>query len=193
MLSSITPLGERSRNQRWPITVTSIAIGGAGAGAIIGAALAAAGTALSLDDRQSTGMLGLVIAVGLAVDLLISPRPLLPRRRQVDERWLRLRGWVYGLGFGAQLGAGVATVVTTSTVYVMMVAALLAPTVRQGMAIGLVFGTVRGLAPILTVRITTTAQLARFHRRFLRLDRPTRFVTWVVQVALATCAVGVSL
>jgi hypothetical protein len=193
MLSSITPLGERSRNQRWPITVTSIAIGGAVAGAIIGAALAAAGTAVSLDDRQRTGMLGLVIAVGLAVDLLISPRPFLPRRRQVDERWLRLRGWVYGLGFGAQLGAGVATVVTTSTVYVMMVAALLAPTVRQGMAIGLVFGTIRGLAPILTVRITTTAQLARFHRRFLRLDRPTRFVTSVVQLGLATCAVGVFL
>ena len=34
--------------------------------------------------------------------------------------WLgRYRSWVYGLGFGVQLGAGVTTVVVSSAVYVV--------------------------------------------------------------------------
>ena len=47
-------------------------------------------------------------------------------RRQVDERWLdEYRGWVYGAGYGAQLGLGVTTVVSSAATYVALLAAFL--------------------------------------------------------------------
>ena len=51
----------------------------------------------------------------LAVDL--SNRTVPGPRRQVDERWLdRYRGWVYGVGYGSQLGLGIVTVVIVAFV-----------------------------------------------------------------------------
>ena len=45
---------------------------------------------------------------------------------KVNERWLdEYRGWVYGLGYGAQLGVGVTTVVSSAGTYVAMAAAFL--------------------------------------------------------------------
>ena len=46
--------------------------------------------------------------------------------RQVNEDWLAdFRGWVYGAGFGVQLGTGVVTIVTTAAVYLVWLTALL--------------------------------------------------------------------
>ena len=43
-------------------------------------------------------------------------------RRQVNERWLdHYRAWVYGAGFGWQIGTGLATYITTAAVYLMIV------------------------------------------------------------------------
>jgi hypothetical protein len=51
--------------------------------------------------------------VALALDL--SPRPVPGPRRQVDDRWRdQYRGWVYGLGYGVQLGVGVTTIVSSA-------------------------------------------------------------------------------
>src|SRR5438067_7205502 len=142
MLSSITPLGERSRGQRFGATAASLLLGAAGAGVALGAVLGAVGAALPLDATQRLLTLAAAAVVGLAVDLLPGGR--LPTHlRQVDERWLlRYRGWVYGLGFGIQLGAGVATVVTASTVYLTLAGAALAPSVGAGALVGGVFGAV---------------------------------------------------
>jgi hypothetical protein len=58
-------------------------------------------------------------------------------RRQVDEGWRAgYRGWVWGFGYGIQLGAGVVTVVTTSTVYVTWLAAALSGSAVAGAVIG---------------------------------------------------------
>ncbi len=47
-------------------------------------------------------------------------------RRQVNERWLdQFRPWVYGAGFGWQIGSGLATYVVTPAVYLMIVLAAL--------------------------------------------------------------------
>jgi hypothetical protein len=44
----------------------------------------------------------------------------------VNRTWLdRYRSWVYGAGFGWQLGVGVATFVMSATVYLMVVLAAL--------------------------------------------------------------------
>ena len=43
-------------------------------------------------------------------------------RRQVNERWLdQYRSWVYGSGFGWQIGNGLSTYITTAAVYLMVV------------------------------------------------------------------------
>src|SRR5919199_572668 len=55
------------------------------------------------------------------------------------------RGWVYGAGFGGQLGVGVATIVTTSLVYATLIAAFLSAAVWSGALIAGAGGAARGL------------------------------------------------
>src|SRR4051812_4383872 len=120
MLASITPLGERGRRRRWGRTVTAFVIASTLGGAATGAIAGTLGWLL-LRDVSWDGRIGFVaalLAAGLVLDLLGKvPGP----RRQVDESWLdRYRGWVYGAGFGFQLGAGVVTIVTNSAVWVAL-------------------------------------------------------------------------
>ena len=54
--------------------------------------------------------------------------------RQVNERWLDdYRGWVYGIGYGFQLGMGVVTIVTSATTYLAFLAAFLSHSVLGGL------------------------------------------------------------
>src|SRR5436190_18791105 len=114
MLGSITPLGERSRGRRWGITVTAFALAAGAAGAALGAALGAAGGLVDVSATPRTALLGLAVAAAVVVDVVPGVRAPGPRR-QVNEAWLhRYRGWVYGAGFGLQLGLGVTTIVSTA-------------------------------------------------------------------------------
>ncbi len=134
----------------------------------------------------------MVAALGLAGDLLL-PRGVPTHLRQVDERWLhRYRGWVYGLGFGAQLGVAVATVVTTSAVYLTILGEALAPSVLAGAVIGATFGGIRGASVLLAARIDTPALLA-FHRRLSTLERPAWAVTLAGQAILVVVVMAVVL
>jgi hypothetical protein len=190
MLASITPLGERSRRQRWTVTVGFLAAGAVAAAAASGAFLAGVGELVHPGARASLVALAAVLAIGLLLDL---GTRLPTHLRQVDERWLHLyRGWVYGLGFGLQLGVGAATVVTTSTVYVTLAAELLAPSVAWGTAIGVAFGAARGLTPLLTARVDSPARLAALHRRVHALERPMTQVTLGAQTALIAVALAVA-
>src|SRR6478609_5348309 len=161
MLASITPLGERGRNATWAITVTAFIVGATLAGAALGAVLAALGAPVLPDGLGFDGRLSvLAAAVGLAILLDAIPRPVPGPHRQVNERWLdEYRGWVYGLGFGAQLGVGVTTVVSSAATYVALLAAFLAPNVAGGAVIMGCFGAVRGLTLLAGARIATPPQL----------------------------------
>ena len=87
--------------------------------------------------------------------------------RQVNERWLdQFRPWVYGAGFGWQIGAGLVTYIKTAALYLMIVLAALTASPATALAIGALFGLVRGLAVLLGRGITSPAALAAFHRRF---------------------------
>lgn len=192
MLASITPLGERSRNQRWWVSAVALLAGGAVAGALLGAALGALGGLLPLDGRGRLLALALVLAAAAGADALPTAVP--SHRRQVDDAWLRrYRGWVYGAGFGLQLGSAVATTVTTAAVYATIGALALAPDARTGAAVGLAFGAVRGAGPLLTARVGDSAALARFHRRFAALDTPTRRLTVAAQAGLALAGLALAL
>ena len=193
MLSSISPLGERARASRWSVTVTAYVVGSLMGGAALGALSAAAGSLLPTAWRSSrlAGVLvAAVLVTGLIVDLLPGGHALPSWRRQVDETWLsRYRGWVYGAGFGLQLGFGVVTIVTSATVYAVPLLAALSGQLGIGLALGACFGLLRA-APVLG--------LARVHDRdalhafFAVLDRWEPRFDLVAKASLGLAAAGVT-
>ena len=146
--------------------MSAFLIGATGAGALAGAIAGGLG-ALALggygDGRARLIVLGAALLVAIGLDLLQAvPGP----RRQVDERWLdTFRGWVYGLGFGAQLGLGVTTVVSSAATYVALLAAFLTGDVVRGALVLACFGAVRGLTPLAAARVRRPEQLVALHAR----------------------------
>jgi hypothetical protein len=132
--------------------------------------------------------LAAALLVALALDLRIGGLALPRWTRQVDVAWLtRYRGWVYGLGFGAQLGFGLVTIVTSATTYAMVVFAALSGDVLAGLAIGAAFGLVRSAPSLLLAGVHTPADL---HRVFERLERLAAPADWLARAALAGAAAG---
>ena len=179
MLSSITPLGERGRDNRWWLTVAAYVVGSALGGAAIGLALGALGEVTlrilppdPVSIRVRLVALALVAAAGAVADLGLAGAHVPTIRRQVDEQWIgRYRGWVYGAGYGFQLGAGIATIVTSAIVWVALVAIVLATSWVTGLVLGLVFGVVRSLPVLLTAPVRSPAALHDLHRRNQRWAR----------------------
>jgi sulfite exporter TauE/SafE len=191
MLASITPLGERSRNSRWATTITAFTAGSILAGAAWGTAAGLIGAPLSRWVPGSVRVWSLVglVAAGLVFDLGIIGRRLPGPRRQVNEQWLqRYRGWVYGLGFGAQLGAGLVTIVSTSAVYSTVAAAVLTGSPGWGAAVGITFGLVRALALVPASRIKRPADLVVLDALLRRWDRPARVASTGVLLGLIVVA-----
>ena len=170
MLASITPLGERGRQSHWTVTVTAFALGATAAAAAAGALLGALGTLLphGLSGHARVAVIAVALLAALALDL--GGRAVPGPRRQVDERWLnRYRGWVYGLGYGSQLGLGVVTVITSAATYVTLLCALLAGPGAGALVVG-VYGALRGLTPLLAARVRTPGQLVALHARLGRAE-----------------------
>jgi hypothetical protein len=165
MLASITPLGERGRQSTWWVTVSAFLIGSGVTGALVGALAGGAGAVLvpaSVGAQPRLAALAISALAALALDARGAvPGPV----RQVNERWLdEYRGWVYGLGYGAQLGAGVLTVVTSAATYVALVAALISGGAGRGAAIVGLYGLIRGLTPLAAARVRSPGQLVALHR-----------------------------
>jgi hypothetical protein len=165
MLASITPLGERGRNATWAITVTAFTVGATVAGAALGALLSALGALVlpgGLGSDARVAALAAVVALAIALDAI--PRRVPGPQRQVNERWLdEYRGWVYGVGYGAQLGLGVTTVVSSAGTYVAMAAAFLAERPAAGALIVGCFGAIRGLTLLAGAGVRTPPQLLAMH------------------------------
>lgn len=107
-------------------------------------------------------------------------------RRQVNEQWMHAyRGWVYGIGYGLQLGAGVATVVTSAAVYATLASELLVGNVPVAIAIGAVFGGIRGLSLLPGVTIAAPAQLVRLDGFFATTAAPAAAFSRAAQGLLA--------
>src|SRR5437867_12088017 len=141
MLGSITPLGQRGRASSWGQAAVAYVVGSALSGATLGGLAGWGGAAListsALGPARRLWLLAALLAVGAALDLHLFGLSVPTVRRQVNEDWLATyRPWVYGLGFGVQLGLGVATIVTSSTVYVTFGAAMLSGGAVPGLLIG---------------------------------------------------------
>ncbi len=192
MLSSIHPLGERSRRQRFWLTATAYLAGSAAGGAALGALLGLLGGWIAPSGAVALGIVAAVAAGGLLHDVRPGGVHLPTPGRQVDENWLTTyRGWVYGLGFGVQLGVGVVTIITTGLVYLTWAAAVLSGSAATGLAIGATFGAVRGAAVLGVARVQTPEQLHAAHRGLDRLRRPAgRASTVALAAGLVTSAIA---
>jgi len=192
MLASITPLGERARGSRWGLTVAFYVASATVAGAAIGALAGALG-ALAWSGDEGLELRAALLAGALVAGLALDLRGRLPTlRRQVNEDWLReYRGWVYGAGFGGQLGLGVTTIVTTSLVYATLIAAFLSAGVVRGLAVGAAFGLARGATLLVGAWVRQPADLSRLHMGIDRWRLRVRAGTLAAQTTLALAlAVG---
>jgi len=175
MLASITPLGERSKGFSWGVTATSFAVGAILTGAFTGLVVGAIGSLFPVGESWRTLALGAVLAAMVLFDATSLGRQLPTSRRQVNEDWLgRYRGWVYGIGFGAQLGIGVVTIVTSAAIYAMLAVELLSSSPLIGAAIGGAFGIVRA-ASLLPARVASDRDgLMMLHGRLTRAEPSAR-------------------
>jgi hypothetical protein len=189
MLSTVTPIAERGRGHRFWVTAAWFVAGSLAGGATLGGATALLALAFGAVPTEAALLIGGGLALaGAAVDAgLVGVRPPF-FKRQLDDAWLdRYRGWVYGAGFGWQIGVGLATYIMTTAVPVTAVLAGLTGRPAVALAVGLVFGLVRGLAIVASAPATTTSALARVQQRFETLEAPVRQAT-----VLALAGVGVA-
>jgi hypothetical protein len=141
MLTSINPLGERARGQRFANTVVWYVVGSTLGGAVLGMLGGLVGSPLP-EGQWRVVVSGVVALVGALWDMRGNAPPSI--HRQVNEDWLgRYRGWVYGLGFGAQLGFGLVTIVPSASIYSMVVLTVLSGSPMAGALIGGTFGLFR--------------------------------------------------
>lgn len=196
MLSSITPMTEAGRGNRFSFTAAWFLVGGIVGGLTIGAVGAAGAWALSLAELDLAVRLGLAAVIAAAtasIDLGAFGVGLPIFKRQVNDAWLRrYRSWAYGAGFGWQIGVGVATYIMTAGILLMIALSILTASPLAAMAIGLTFGLVRGSAVYLGRSATTPAALGGVHERLDSLAPVSRAAAALVQVAAASAAAGLA-
>lgn len=184
--AQIHPLGESSRGNIWGITITAFTVGSMAAGAALCALFAWFGALMIPAMRTSAALTATAILAVIAGALDLSPiKPLTPRR-QVNQDWIgKYRGWVYGLGFGVQLGLGFAVFVMSWGYYAMIGAAFLSRSVWAGVLMGAVFGFGRGLLLYPSRWITSPDKLFRFHRKLMDIKSTVFAATGVTTVGVA--------
>ncbi len=195
MLSQITPVAESGRGQKFAHTaawfVAGAALGGLTLGTVIAVgAVAVAGLGVSAGAVTGVILVGALASAAVDARLFGFGPPFL--RRQVNEDWLsNYRSWVYGGGFGWQIGAGVTTYVMTAAVPLLILIGVVSGRPWIGAALGVVFGLTRGLAVLLARPLRTPAALFAFHRRFDAWAEPVRRTVIGVQLAVAIAAAGI--
>ena len=187
MLSSINPLGERARHQGFWVTVGWYLLGSVMGGVAIGSVSGLIGSALPSGSWRAFAVIA-VCVVGAGLDVLGRQPPSI--HRQVDENWLaKYRGWVYGWGFGFQLGLGVVTIVTTASVYTTIALAMLSGSVVFGAVIGGIFGLARAMAIFRVARAGDPGALRRALRQLQDGLPAARLLVVGAQTAAALSAV----
>lgn len=184
--AQIHPLGESSRGNIWGITITAFTIGSMAAGAALCALFAWLGTLLIPEMSSTTALTITAVLALIAGALDLSPiKPLTPKR-QVNQNWIgQYRGWVYGLGFGVQLGVGFAVFVMSWGYYAMLAAAFLSRSMWAGVLMGAVFGFGRGLLLYPSRWITSPDKLFRFHRKLMDIKSGVFTATGLATVVAA--------
>ncbi len=189
MLSTITPIGERAKGHSYRSTAGWFVLGAVLGGATLGTTMALLAAAVHSVHAPATWLdLSALVATAIAAvsDSGIAGVRLPIHHRQVNERWLdQYRPWVYGSGFGWQIGTGLVTYITTAAVYLMVVLGALSAAPVVAFLLGALFGLLRGLAVLLTRKQTSPAALLAFHRRFAAAGVKVGRAVLVVEVGAA--------
>lgn len=189
MLSTVTPLAEAGRGHRYRWTASwyfgGALLGGATTGAVAAAAsIVVRSMGLSATTVASIAAVAAVSAAALDGRWLGPPLP--HHRRQVNEDWLgRYRAWVYGAGFGWQIGTGVATYIMTAGVYLVVVLAALTADPLLALLLCVAFGGFRGSMVLVGATVTTTERLRVAHERIETWREPVRRILVAVLTAAA--------
>ncbi|CAN5779568.1 hypothetical protein BH10ACT1_BH10ACT1_09400 [soil metagenome] len=196
MLSSITPMTEAGRGNRFGVTAGWFVLGGALGGLSLGLIAAAGAAGLAAVDPSTSVLLGagaLIAAVTASIDLGLFGVELPIFKRQVNDAWLRqYRSWAYGAGFGWQIGFGVATYIMTAGVFLTIALAVLSASPLLAVVIGVTFGLVRGSAVFIGRSATTPAALGRVHERLDAAGPAARTAAAGIQVVAAVVLAGVA-
>lgn len=196
MLSSITPMTEAGRGNRFNTTATWFVIGSVLGGLSMGAlaALGAVGIALlDLADTTTFAFVAVAAVLTAAIDFGLAGDRLPIFKRQVNDAWLRTyRSWVYGAGFGWQIGFGVATYIMTGGVFLTIAIAVLSGQPALALVIGAVFGLVRGSAVFMGRSAVTPAALSEVHSRLDAAAPAARDAAAWVQVSAAAAAAAIA-
>ena len=194
MLSTITPLGEQGRGNRFGVTATWFVLGATLGGLTLGlgaALLAAIVGLLGISATTALAVGGVLAVLAAAADAHLFGIAVPYHRRQVNEYWLDdYRPWVYGGGFGWQIGVGFATYIMTSAIVLLVALAALTGEPLVALGLGALFGFVRGLGVLPGARLTTPAKLAAFHTRFDARAELSRKLVIGVQLVVAVMAIG---
>lgn len=195
MLSSIHPFGERSRNNTFRRTASAHVFGSVVGGIALGLVFGLIGLGLNqIIDLSSTTRTSVVLAAAiaaLAIEASGRERLLPSRTRQVNENWIQqYRGWVYAGGFGAELGFGISTIITTPLVHLLVISIVLVGTLPAALLLGATFGFVRGATVLFSRGVDTPDELRAFHRRLDDLRSRSR--SGAVAALVLTSAVGVT-
>lgn len=192
MLSTITPIGEQGRNNRYAASAAWFLVGAVLGGATLGSGVALLAAGVASFDLSGAALAGIAAGLGaltIASDLKLGGFRLPSHTRQVNETWLvQYRSWVYGGGFGWQIGVGLATYVTTAAVYLMIALAALTASPLASFAVVTGFGFVRGLAVLLGRRLTTPERMLALHRRLDELLPTAQRAIVLVQAAVVAVA-----
>jgi len=192
MLSTITPMAERARGHRFGVTATWFVLGAGVGGATLGGLFALGAAGVDALDPSTSTVLGCAAALAALAGLVdagaFGRRPPF-FRRQVDDAWLsNYRAWVYGSGFGWQIGVGLATYIMTAAVVLTAALAALTGSPITAMGIGIAFGLARGVAVLLGARLRSPAALGALHQRLDALETPVRWAVVAVQIGVAVIA-----
>ncbi len=193
MLSAMNPLSERGRGRSFRVSAAWFVVGATLGGLTlgVGAGVLALGVdALALPATTVLALAAVAALVAVASDAHVLGFRLPIHTRQVNEDWLDwYRAWVYGIGFGWQIGVGLATYIVTAAVYLLVVLAALTADPLVAVACGALFGMVRGLAVLLARPLTTPAAIVALHRRLEEWEAPVRVAVLGVEVLVAgVCA-----
>lgn len=176
MLSTITPMTEATRGHRFSVTAWWYLLGALAGGVTLGAFMAILGRLIGpITEGQQLLVLALAALVSVVSDGRLGGLQLPGHDRQVNEHWLdRYRAWVYGAGFGWQIGFGLSTYIMTAGVYWLVIAGVIGNSAVNALLLGTVFGLIRGMAVFAASEIKDRDSMAAFHRLFEQWRQPVR-------------------
>src|SRR5262249_16324495 len=112
-------------------------------------------------------------------------------RRQLNDAWMnRYRGWVYGAGYGWQLGVGVATYIMTAAGFAVPVLGVLSGDPGTALVLRLVVGWGRGCVGRSGPRVDRPAQLGALPRRFADRGPAVRLAVIAVELAVVVAVLA---